>query len=53
MKKSEKDEIEMIQKIEIPNVVGMTEEKARKEKEDNSCDEMLNTISYQKSIGTR
>ena len=31
MKKSEKDEIEMIQKIEIPNVVGMTEEKARKE----------------------
>ncbi len=31
MKKSEKDEIEMIQKIEIPNVIGMTEEKARKE----------------------
>ena len=31
MKKSEKDEIEMIQKVEIPNVVGMTEEKARKE----------------------
>ena len=31
MKKSEKDEIEMIQKIEIPNVVGMTEEKAKKE----------------------
>ena len=31
MKKSEKDEIEMIQKVEVPNVVGMTEEKARKE----------------------
>ena len=31
MKKSEKDEIEMIQKVEIPNVVGMTEEKAKKE----------------------
>ena len=31
MKKSEKDEIEMIQKIEIPNVVGLTEEKAKKE----------------------
>ena len=31
MKKSEKDEIEMIQKLEVPNVVGMTEEKARKE----------------------
>ena len=31
MRKSEKDEIEMIQKIEIPNVVGMTEEKAKKE----------------------
>ncbi len=31
MKKSEKDEIEMIQKVEIPNVVGMTEEKAKKQ----------------------
>ena len=31
MKKSEKDEIEMIQKVEVPNVVGMTEEKAKKE----------------------
>ena len=31
MKKSEKDEIEIIQKVEVPNVVGMTEEKARKE----------------------
>ncbi len=31
MKKSEKDEIEMVQKIEIPNVVGKTEEQARKE----------------------
>ena len=31
MKKSEKDEIEMIQKIEIPNVVGKKEEQARKE----------------------
>ena len=31
MKKSEKDEIEIIQKVEIPNVVGMTEEKAKKE----------------------
>ena len=31
MKKSEKDEIEEIQQIEIPNVVGMTEEQAKKE----------------------
>ena len=31
MKKSEKDEIEMIQKVEIPNVIGMTEEKAKKQ----------------------
>ena len=31
MKKSEKDEIEIVQKIEIPNVVGKTEEQARKE----------------------
>ena len=31
MKKSEKDEIEVVQKIEIPNVVGKTEEQARKE----------------------
>ena len=31
MKKSVKDEIEMIQKVEIPNVVGMTEEKAKKQ----------------------
>ena len=31
MKKSEQDEMEMIQRIEIPNVVGMTEEQAKKE----------------------
>ena len=31
MKKSENDEIEMIQKIEVPNVVGKKEEQARKE----------------------
>ena len=31
MKKSEKDEIEMIQKIEVPNIVGKTEEQAKKE----------------------
>lgn len=31
MRKSEKDEVEVIQKIEIPNVVGKTEEQARKE----------------------
>ncbi len=31
MKKSENDGIEMIQKIEIPNVIGKTEEQARKE----------------------
>ena len=31
MKKSEIDEMEMIQKIEIPNVVGQTEEKAKKQ----------------------
>ena len=31
MKKSEKDEIEMIQKVEVPNIVGKTEEQARKE----------------------
>ena len=30
MKKSENDEIEMIQKIEIPDVIGKTEEKAKK-----------------------
>ena len=31
MKKSENDEIEVIQKIEIPNVVGLDEDKARKQ----------------------
>ncbi len=31
MKKSENDEIEMIQKVEIPDVVGKTENQARKE----------------------
>ena len=31
MKKSEKAEIELIQKVEVPDVVGKTEEKARKE----------------------
>ena len=31
MKKSEKDEIEIVKKIEIPNVVGKTEEQARKD----------------------
>ena len=31
MKKSENDEIEMIQKVEIPEVIGKTEEQAKKE----------------------
>ena len=31
MKKSENDEIEIIQKVEIPNVIGKTEEQAKKE----------------------
>lgn len=31
MKKSEKDEIEMIQKVEVPNIIGKTEEQAKKE----------------------
>ena len=31
MKKSENDEIEVIQKVEIPNVVGLDEDKARKQ----------------------
>ena len=31
MKKSENDEIELVQKVEVPDVVGKTEEKAKKE----------------------
>lgn len=53
IKSSDKNKINDFLVLQVKDLSIKVDDELRKEKEDNSCDEMLNTISYQKSIGTR